>query len=117
MGFRLEPFKASASATAFLCGHRHPHPAVQPGHQCIQTAEGGWSAVAKPLTDLKCSGWILSFELSLVGLGETVLPKLKEHPNYEWEEYGFYSYGMITVGAGGWVASCFPFHYWYTTPG
>jgi hypothetical protein len=24
---------------------------------------------------------------------------LKEHPNYdEWEEYGFYSYGMITVG-------------------
>ncbi len=53
----------------------------------------------KTTADLKCSEWILSFELSLVGLGETVLPKLKEHPNYdEWEEYGFYSYGMITVG-------------------
>ena len=41
----------------------------------------------------------MSFELSMVGLGETVMPKLKEHPDYdEWEEYGFYSYGMITVG-------------------
>ena len=53
----------------------------------------------KTTADLKCSEWVLSFELSMVGLGETILPKLKEHPNYaEWEEYGFYSYGMITVG-------------------
>ncbi len=53
----------------------------------------------KTAADLKCSEWVFSFEMSMSGLGETVWPELKEHPDFdEWEEYSFYSYGMITVG-------------------
>lgn len=53
----------------------------------------------KTTADLKCSEWVFSFELSMLGLGETVWPKLKEHPDFSrWEEISFYSYGLITVG-------------------
>lgn len=56
----------------------------------------------KTTADVKCSEWVFSFELSMLGLGNKVLPELKERVDYSWsgrwEGSAFSSYGMITVG-------------------
>ena len=55
----------------------------------------------KTTADLKCSEWVFSFELSMLGLGEMV-PELKERVDYTWRQRwgapSFSSYGMITMG-------------------
>ena len=56
----------------------------------------------KTTADLKCSEWVFSFELSMLGLGDKVLPELKERVDYSWsgrwEGSAFSSCGMVTVG-------------------
>ncbi len=56
----------------------------------------------KTAADLKCSEWVFSFELSMLGLGTKVFPEWRERVDHSqrtsWAVSALDSYGMITVG-------------------
>ena len=56
----------------------------------------------KTTADLKCSEWVFSFEISMLGL-EDLFPEIRRgltHFEYQerWKRTSFESYGLITVG-------------------
>ena len=56
----------------------------------------------KTAADLKCSEWVFSFEISMLGL-HSLLPEIRNGRTDQeflesWREASFESYGMITVG-------------------